>query len=435
MLELIQDATAATVKVESLVQELPSPAATPRTPAVLLGDAKHLERICSELSRLNFYMSKGSSLPLVAALSSPVSNATSQLNAALRTTFAATLASEEVDAIDAARRCITSCCAIGNIALVHDTVRAVMMRPAIEGAAADTLTALAAGGVEAPAVAVELGPLLQRVKQRLEPLIARLGEAVADRSEVASSFDILGTCVLADVHALVKTNLPGAFSSAVPAAFHANYAAATSFLQWLAEAVPLAATLHLFQQSPARTAFMKEWNLAVYFSLRFQEIAGVVEEAFHTGPASAVAAKPQSFALQQSEALFAGLASCRDPTVTFPAVFERFYKLQLQLVLRYAAWVQEAGVVWRADGEGTGAGVDPTAANFSGFEVGSMQEWAQDAEPPALLQLLADLKAVVTGLRGEEAGRVAKQFDGIISSSDLKVISSVCFSFCSVLAS
>jgi hypothetical protein len=430
MLELIQDATAATAKVEALMQELPPisadllPATDTRTPEALLSDAKHLERISSELSRLNFYESKGSALPLVAALRPRVAAATAHLNSAARATLAATLACQHADAVEASRRCITSCCAIGNIALVHETVRSAMMRPTIEAAAAETLNALGGGtGEAAPAVAVELAPLLRSVQQRVAPLVARLGEAVAERAEVAQSFDILGACVLAEVHALIKANLPGAFSSAVPAAFHANYAAATAFLKWLAASVPVAATVALFHRSPECAAFMKEWNLSVYFSLRFQEIAGAVEEAFHTGPAPAAAGADKRFALRQSGALFAGLARCRDPSVTFPAVYERFYKLQLQLVLRYAAWVHEAGGVWGADGEGgTGA---PKSAEFLGFEAGSMRDWAQDAEPPALLQLLVELNAVGDALRREEAGRVAAQLDGVISSSDISVISAV----------
>jgi hypothetical protein len=54
-----------------------------------------------------------------------------------------------------------------------------------------------------------------------------------------------------------------------------------------------------------------------------------------------------------------------------------------------------------------------------------MRDWAQDAEPPALLQLLVELNAVGDALRREEAGRVAAQLDDVISSSDISVISAV----------
>lgn len=57
----------------------------------------------------------------------------------------------------------------------------------------------------------------------------------------------------------------------MPSTFLANYAAATSFLEGLeAEHVRTQRQLDSFRGAPAVAAFLKRWNLSVYFSLRFQ---------------------------------------------------------------------------------------------------------------------------------------------------------------------
>ena len=410
MLEVIQDANATMGKVEALALELPGGGAA--APAQL-AQAKHLERVCGELSRLNFYMTKGAALPLVAALQPRAATATAALRGALRATLEATLPAAGAEAQDAAQRCIHACSVVGEMALVHDVVRAEVMRPAVAAAAA-AAAPVADDGANAAAVSAQLAPLLDAARTHLDAPLQALSAVVTERLELAQSFDVLGECALAEVHAAVKAHLPGAFSPAVPASFHANYTAATAFLQWLAQRAPAAATLQLFRASAAKAAFHKEWNLAVYFSLRFQEIAGAAEAAFATGPAPA--AKGHALALKQSAALLAALERCRDPAVTFPGVYERFFKLQLQLVLRYGTWLREADA---------GGDAAVNAPDFAGFEAGSMREWAHDAAPPQLVQLLAEAAAVAAQLREAEAPAVVAQFRGSLCETDLTAMRTV----------
>ena len=60
------------------------------------------------------------------------------------------------------------------------------------------------------------------------------------------------------------------FSPGVPAAFLANYQAASSFLEGLERRCTLHADVEAFRASPAVDSFLKRWKLPVYFSLRFQ---------------------------------------------------------------------------------------------------------------------------------------------------------------------
>ena len=56
----------------------------------------------------------------------------------------------------------------------------------------------------------------------------------------------------------------------MPAAFLANYGAASDFLSALERRCTLRSDLEAFRAAPAVDAFLKRWKLSVYFSLRFQ---------------------------------------------------------------------------------------------------------------------------------------------------------------------
>ena len=58
MLELMQDASSVTAKVETLAQDLATPEQL-LTPSEAASHSQLMERIASEVSRLNFYMAKG----------------------------------------------------------------------------------------------------------------------------------------------------------------------------------------------------------------------------------------------------------------------------------------------------------------------------------------------------------------------------------------
>eukprot|EP00798_Chlamydomonas_sp_ICE-L_P020243 gene20243-26994_t len=70
------------------------------------------------------------------------------------------------------------------------------------------------------------------------------------------------------------TSYPGIFSPGVPPAFHANFLASMRFLDELELMCQGRSALDKFRDSEAYASFLKRWNLSVYFSLLYQEIAG-----------------------------------------------------------------------------------------------------------------------------------------------------------------
>jgi hypothetical protein len=118
MLELVQDAMAVMGKLESLTSELPdlSGAEGPEdAPAV----AAQVERISSEVSRLAFYMTKGSSIPLIQGLGPRVSAVTSRLRTVIRATLESTLMQASTGNDTAASSCIHAASLIVDMDVAH----------------------------------------------------------------------------------------------------------------------------------------------------------------------------------------------------------------------------------------------------------------------------------------------------------------------------
>lgn len=78
--------------------------------------------------------------------------------------------------------------------------------------------------------------------------------------------------------------VPGIFSPGNPAAFRANFQAAMRFLDGLEQYCGTAKDVDAYRSCPAYSAFMKKWNLAVYCSLLYQDIAGGLEDVAQNQP-------------------------------------------------------------------------------------------------------------------------------------------------------
>jgi hypothetical protein len=71
-----------------------------------------------------------------------------------------------------------------------------------------------------------------------------------------------------------NTGSAGVFAPGVPAAFHANYRAGVQLLQHIEGLARTRKAVDQLRSSTAAGSWAKRWNLAVYFSLRYQDIAG-----------------------------------------------------------------------------------------------------------------------------------------------------------------
>ena len=111
-----------------------------------------------------------------------------------------------------------------------------------------------------------------------------------------------------------------------------------------------------FRMGNAYNNFVGRWNLAVYYQIRFREIALPVEvsmdteeflilsEASNSAILNEIGSRNEAvrFRLASTNTVVSALAKCWNPSIFLSAVVHRFWKLTLQIIARYGAAVEKA---------------------------------------------------------------------------------------------
>lgn len=190
---------------------------------------------------------------------------------------------------------------------------------------------------------MRLQRLLARFEEGMESELAPFLSHVLSPAAGIQAFDFLGASVLAEVTEVVQRTCSGDLSPGVPDAFHAGCRAGQALLARLESLCSEGEQVRRFRAGAAYAAFTRLWNLPVYYGLKFQEIAGALEEALETGSASARAGsncKGSRYAA--TDACWRALEATADPATLLPGLGERFFRLGLTCLARYACWARGA---------------------------------------------------------------------------------------------
>jgi hypothetical protein len=107
---------------------------------------------------------------------------------------------------------------------------------------------------------------------------------------------------------------------------------------------PTQASVRRLRAHSSFNLFLSKWSLPVYFQIRLQEIAGVMENSLSLTPAHDKAS-PQSGVPQFKLEVFSVLWDCLhktwSPEVFLTSLTHRFWKLSLQLIIRTSEWLAE----------------------------------------------------------------------------------------------
>ncbi|KXN92456.1 Conserved oligomeric Golgi complex subunit 2 [Leucoagaricus sp. SymC.cos] len=142
------------------------------------------------------------------------------------------------------------------------------------------------------------------------------------------------------------------FAAGRPNDLRKNYDTTQNFLRCLELYAPSAQAIHVMRGHNLYQEFVRRWQLPVYFQLRWKEIVLDVEEAFNETriEPSTTAKDKYPFSLAQSTSLWKAVITCWNPEVLIPELSHRFWRLTLQLLSRYAAWLHS---VYASIGENT----------------------------------------------------------------------------------
>ncbi|KAK0588047.1 hypothetical protein LWI29_033456 [Acer saccharum] len=423
VLQLLLDTFHVVSKVEKLIKELPSMPTDWSNGDVNLAErnsASHaatlqnvengtnlretqsmlLERIASEMNRLKFYIAHAQNLPFIENMEKRFQSASLLLDASLGHCFVDGLEHQDANVI---YNCLRAYAAIDNTRNAEEIFRTTIVAPLIQKIIPHGSTELVAG-----ASGDELENDYNQIKQCVEKDCKFLLEISSAENSGLHVFDFLANSILKEVLSAIQKGKPGAFSPGRPSEFLKNYKSSLDFLAHLEGYCPSRSAVAKFRGEAVYFEFIKQWNVGVYFSLRFQEIAGALHSALIAASLAPIhnshsdEGRSPLLTLKQSETLLESLRSCWREDVFVLSCSDKFLRLSLQLLSRYSNWLS-SGLAARKVGN-------------SGANPGN--EWAISAAPDDFIYILHDTNCLASEVCGDYLAHVLQ----LLSSCPAEVL-------------
>lgn len=419
LLELLLDASHVVSKVEKLIKELPTapsdlsnaevPNSDTGTPNGVAGTGVSetqsilLERIASEMNRLKFYISHAQNLPFIENMEKRVQGATKLLDGSLERCFVDGLAHRDAKVI---YNCLRAYAAIDNTSSAEELFRTAVVSPLIQKIIPQNYARAVAG-----ASSDELEDDYQQIKECVQKDCKFILEISSSENSGLHVFDFLGNSILKEVLSTIQKGKPGAFSPGKPKEFLRNYKASLGFLDFLEGYCISKSAVTKFRSEPAYTDFMRQWNVGVYFSLRFQEIAGGLDSTLTNtfSPTGLNEAQGKPLLLKQSIKLLESLDSCWSDEVLVFSHCDKFLRLSLQLISRYTTWLS-SGLTARKASDGS-----PNSPADA--------EWALSIPIEDFIYIMHDVHAVIGEL--SESGSFIGHVNQLLVSCPIEVFNLV----------
>ncbi|EFA78448.1 oligomeric Golgi complex component [Heterostelium album PN500] len=140
------------------------------------------------------------------------------------------------------------------------------------------------------------------------------------------------------------------YATGIPDLFFKTFMLSCQFVATLEETMfDSVEQLRDLRQSPSYANFFKRWNFAIYFQLRFSEIAQQLERSLSQTTCYDTIANLQNpqveqhqFHLSQTTSLCVTAAHCWSSSIFIYELSSKFFRLFLQLIQRYEHYVLEA---------------------------------------------------------------------------------------------
>ncbi|QDZ22323.1 subunit 2 of oligomeric Golgi complex [Chloropicon primus] len=379
ILELVQDTTNVVSKVEKLLAEM----------TVDGGDgedqtdarSQQLERVSSEYSRLKYYLSKGKGLSFLSKLEDQLRMLDDKFFALLDSCASTAFEKRHMPTI---QRCINAYNSVGSPKAAEQAFQQAIIRPIVAQTLLTSTESQPEGGNTIRDVYKKL---LVEIQGQAGEIIDSINSQVSD--SYGSSCNV-AVAILAEADKAVSSSRPNIYSPGIPEAFHANYLASVDFLNKVGAYCPNPGLQKEFQESQAVKAFLQRWNLTVYHSLRYQDIASTFEKHI-AGKQAQVSEKGEPFHLSATNVVFECLMRCFGSNVFLPPLANKFCRLSFQLVSRYRVWLK-AGLAKRRDAAKTEAA---TNADF----------WA-NLSTSELIMIVNDVKRFASKVSTELKGQI-----------------------------
>ncbi|XP_004523208.1 conserved oligomeric Golgi complex subunit 2 [Ceratitis capitata] len=159
-----------------------------------------------------------------------------------------------------------------------------------------------------------------------------------------SGFNFLVNSFWADVEMRLETHMSSIFAPGNSDSFYIKYKCTRDFISKIEELLDNADAVKLFREHKQTKSFQSRWNLPVYFQICFQEIAGEFENSLepvlHSGLKNSKLVDTR-YQLDPFNSAIKAIEQCWKEGVYLVEIFEKFYKLNVQIFLRLSRWISD----------------------------------------------------------------------------------------------
>ncbi|XP_014670067.1 PREDICTED: conserved oligomeric Golgi complex subunit 2-like isoform X2 [Priapulus caudatus] len=293
-------------------------------------DGPLIERVATEFNQLQYHVTSSHGHTLLDKVRPRIVQVTSVLQYSLEQQFVEGI---EEGNLATLRQCLRTYATIDKVRDVENLFRQNCIRPYME-------KVLSENNVKEVGLKHVYDQVLEVIPLHCKKLLQVTTTVEADPShDIVRGYDILVNSVWPEVVICLESRTPFIFAPGDPDDFHHSYSVSMSFLERFEWHCGTLEAVGRLRAHPSYATFMSKWSLPVYFQIRFQEIAGTYESSLIS--AFEMSVDDSLFHLAASVQLWCGLCQCWEDHVYLSTLAHRFWKLSLQLLKRYASWLQD----------------------------------------------------------------------------------------------
>jgi hypothetical protein len=141
----------------------------------------------------------------------------------------------------------------------------------------------------------------------------------------------------------IELNLSSIFSPAIPEDFYQRYKCTLEFLTRIEMIIDDPILIQQFYQNEQYIKFQKKWNLPVYYLIRSQEIAMLLEKKCEIDESclSIAASDPNQIQIKVFLEVINCIAKCWSDGIYLDQLFQNFLKLTFHMIARSGRWTKD----------------------------------------------------------------------------------------------
>lgn len=327
-LELANAAAQSLSNVQKLVHALEEDTITAKARTGVLSHealCKSLDRICSEMGRLLYLLQDSNHMQIIRNMEGQVASIKSAVENKLENALVQVLKEQDPTSLATLLHAYST---IGSTTTAERIIKDCVIAPCCA-------SSLDAQNSNTPSDSLKL------IQQSLRQEVWQFLEVAISTCSSSLPYDFPGQAVFPEVMRAVESRHPTMYSPGNPRDFQHTYRSMEAFIGDLESLCLTASQVTRFRCSQSFQSNKARWNFAAYFSLCFQDIASTYEsklpsfkDAFNS------CEKENSVWSTCIEDCIASMEECLSDATFILPVADKLVRLQLQIVSRFAKWVE-----------------------------------------------------------------------------------------------